>query len=330
VAKLNLAYVLLALLLATTANLANADEFLPPPTGLAEFPSFASDTFFEPPAGSPLSFRAQETTRPVWQENLTLFAGLDGSKQPQDFGVNANLGPRFAMDTGIPLMEEYGLGLHIGTSLVMAENAVRVYELVGEDEDRLQNFNTIGLYQRLDNGFSWAVAYDVLIQSSFDSFVLSQWRFRTAYQIAPQTEVGFTLNIASLDDDGTFGAAPVTLTPINMGTFFVRQFWQSGTQTTLWVGMGEGHGEDNPVTGRSAPADDHHIIGDDLLAQLKNQLALYGETNLTLPADTGSVDAFLGIQWYPWGNSYKARRGSMSPVLPMAGSPSFTVDLRQP
>ncbi len=317
------------LLLLLAAGTSQAETLLPGPQTTTGYPLFESDAFFESLPGEAPEFRAQCCARPGWQENLSLFAGLDGSKQPQDFGVNANIGPRFAVDTGVPLAPEYGLGLHLGSSLVFTENAVRVYELVGEAEDRQQNFNTIGLYQRMDNGFSWEVAYDVLIESSFDTFVLSQWRFRTAYQLAPQTEIGFTLNISSLEDQGNFGATPVTLKPIDMGTVYIRQFWQSGTQTTFWIGAGEGHGEDNPVTGRSQASDDDLILGADFLAPLNDHLALYGEANLVLPADTGAVDAFLGIQWYPWSSAYRARRGATSPVLPVASSPTFTVDLRQ-
>jgi hypothetical protein len=41
-----------------------------------------------------------------WGDELTLFGGLDGSKQPQDFGVNANLGGQAHFNWGLPLSEQ--------------------------------------------------------------------------------------------------------------------------------------------------------------------------------------------------------------------------------
>jgi hypothetical protein len=41
-------------------------------------------------------------------ENLSLFGGLEGSKQPQDFGVNAHFGGRFHANMGLPLLPECG------------------------------------------------------------------------------------------------------------------------------------------------------------------------------------------------------------------------------
>jgi len=41
---------------------------------------------------------------------LDFFAGIDGSKQPQDFGANANLGVRGRISYSAPLVERLGLG----------------------------------------------------------------------------------------------------------------------------------------------------------------------------------------------------------------------------
>ena len=39
----------------------------------------------------------------LW-DNVSIFVGLEGSKQPQDFGINANFGGRFALNWGFPLV----------------------------------------------------------------------------------------------------------------------------------------------------------------------------------------------------------------------------------
>jgi len=264
-----------------------------------------------------------------WLKNLSLFGGIEGSKQPQDFGVNANLGGRFHANWGAPLLSEYGLGMQLGTALVHSDNAVRVYELLGETGGRRQSYTTAGVFQRFDSGFSWGFAYDFLYQESFDNFFLGQWRIRTAYDFSTDWQLGLTVYIADRSDSGDFSATTVTLDPISQAHVYLRRFWSTGVQTTFWAGLSDGHGENNAVTGPSRSTNDVFLMGADFVAPLNNRLALYGETNLMMPADTGTVDAFLGVQWFPWGNAKRARRTAYAPLLPVAGSPTFSVDLAQ-
>lgn len=265
-----------------------------------------------------------------WLEELTLFVGIDGSKQPQDFGVNANLGSQTHINWGVPVYHPWGIGLQAGTNFVASANAVQVYELVGESTGRTQSYSTIGLFQRTEFGFSWGFAYDYLYQKSFDTFNMSQWRLRAAFDMTPQSQVGITANLSGGEDSGVFGTATaVTLEPITQANFFYRRFWQTGTQTTFWLGMANGHGENNAVTGPGRDQDPAFLFGADILAPLNDRLAIYGETNMIMPSDTGTVDAFLGLQWSVGGNAAASRRGHYSPLLPVASATSFSVDLRQ-
>jgi hypothetical protein len=265
----------------------------------------------------------------IWDE-LTFFAGLDGSKQPQDFGVNANLGAQFHVNWGLPVWQEYGIGAQIGTGLVTTGNAVQVYELLGEATGRTQSYTTVGMFQRTQNGWAWGLVYDFLNETSFDQFSLGQWRMRIAYDWGDCDQIGMTANIASQSAAGIFGAAtPVTLEPISQGTIFWRHFWETGAQTTFWIGIADSHGENNAVTGPAPNTGNVLVFGADILAPLTDHLAIYGEANLMMPADTGTVDAFLGVQWFPWGGANAARRGQFAPLLPMAAPTTFSVDLQQ-
>ncbi len=271
-----------------------------------------------------------ETGTPGWFDELTFFAGIDGAKQPQDFGVNALLGGQASMNWGLPLLPDWGVGLQLGTGVTAAANAVQVFDLLGETRGRLQSFTTVGLFQRTTGGFSWGFAHDFLYQDYFDNFSLSQWRMRTAYLINPSNEIGATVALRGRQDTGLFaGAVPVTLRSIDQGQLFWRRFWESGAQTTFWIGLADGHGENNAVTGPAPRKGEQFLFGADLLMPLTASLALYGEANMIMPADTGTVDAFLGIQWSPRGRSYQARRGCFSPLLPLAAPTSFAVDLLQ-
>lgn len=261
-------------------------------------------------------------------DELSLFLGLDGSKQPQDFGVNAHLGGQASMNWGLPFMPEYGVGAQIGTGVTSTANAVRVYELLGETTNRTQSFTTAGLFQRTDSGWSWGVVHDFLYEDYFDQFFLSQWRMRGARLVDACNEIGVTTSLRGQDDSGRFlSTVPVHLRSINQGHAYWRHFWQTGAQTTAWAGLADGHGEDNIVTGKTPGQDDVFLFGADVLMPLTSRLAIYGETNLIMPPDTGTVDAFLGVQWYPRGGAFTARRSAFSPLLGLASPTSFAVDL---
>lgn len=263
-----------------------------------------------------------------WLKSLTMLGGIDGSKQPQDYGVNANLGLQGNVNASIAIDEESGLGLQAGTGIVGSQNAVRVYELLGEATSRTQSYTTIGLFQRTDSGFVWAIAHDFLIEQSYDTFLLSQWRGRVGYDVNGLNQYGITAQLRGLEDTGNFLGGPVSLRTINQGSLYWRHTWETQTQTTFWLGLAENHGENNAVTGPSAAQGIVPLLGADFLAPLNDHFALYGETNLMMPADTGTVDAFLGLQWFPHGGAKLARRTRFSPVFAVAAPTSISVDLR--
>lgn len=263
-----------------------------------------------------------------WLRSLTFFGGIDGSKQPQDFGVNANLGLQGNVNSSFALSDESGLGLQLGAGVIGTQNAVRVYELLGQATDRVQGYTTVGLFQRSDSGFLWAVAHDFMVEESYDQFFLSQWRGRIGFDVDDANQFGVSAQLRGIEDSGSFAGGPVSLRTINQGSLYWRHIWESETQTTFWLGLADGHGENNAVTGPSPAQSTVPLFGADFLAPLNDHFALYGETNLIMPADTGTVDAFLGIQWFPGGGARLARRGRFDPVFSVAAPTSFSVDLR--
>ncbi len=263
-------------------------------------------------------------------DEFTALLAMDGSKQPQDFGVNANAGLQASMNMGIPLLREYGIGAQIGTNYTATDNAVRVYELLNETTKRNQSFTTVGFFQRTDGGFSWGGVHDFLYEDSYDHFSLGQWRVRGSYLLNSHNEVGITGHLRGQDSKGVWGTStPVTLRAINQGNLYWRKFWRTGAQTTGWIGMADRHSQDNIVTGPAPAKKDCFLFGADILMPLSSCLAIYGETNMITPFDTGTVDAFLGIQWYPRGKTFRARRGQFSPLFSTASPVSFSTDLVQ-
>ncbi len=263
-------------------------------------------------------------------DEISFLFSVAGSKQPQDFGVNANLGGNASVNWGIPIFKEYGIGAQVGSGITASSNAVRVYELLGESTGRTQSFTTVGLFQRTESDFAWGFVHDFLHEKSYDSFRLGQWRIRGSYLVTSNNEVGVTSTLQSYSDNGTFGSnTQVTLNPIDQGSLYYRRFWGTGAQTTAWFGIADKHGENNAVTGPSPIKKVPFLFGADVLMPLTSSLVIYGETNMIMPSDTGTVDAFLGVQWYPGGRAFRARRGKYSPLMSLASPTSFAVDLAQ-
>ena len=261
----------------------------------------------------------------LW-DNLSLFAGLNGAKQPQDFGVNANFGRRFHANWGIPVSEANGLGLQIGAAINETRNATQVFERVEGSKSRTQIFTTLGLFQRFSSGWSWAVSYDYLQQDSFDDFDLGQWRGYLGRWINDCTEVGIRGTLSEVRDRGRFTTIPVVLDPITQGTIYVRRIWASGAATSFWFGLAEGQSQTNLALGDLRPTDERFVYGTDIHCPLNDRLAIFGEANFIQPADTGTVDAYLGIVYYRGGTRGALKR-RFAPVLRVADNTSFATDL---
>lgn len=259
-------------------------------------------------------------------EDLSLFAGLEGSKQPQDFGVNANFGGRVHANLGLPLMAAQGVGIQLGTAINATDNAVQVFERVEGTQNRFQSFTTIGIFQRTAAGLSWAGGYDFLYQDSYDEFNLGQWRGEVACRLSVKCELGTWFAISACSDEGRFGATPVVLDPITQGSLFLRRDWENDAQTTVWLGVAQGHGEANTALGDLPPVAERVVFGADVFVPLSPLLALFGQANFITPADTGTVDAFLGVAFFP-GGSHGARDRRFAPRLEVANNTTFATDL---
>lgn len=262
-------------------------------------------------------------------ENISIFAGLEGSKQPQDFGINAHFGGRTAVNIGLPLVPEWGLGVQVGTAINATANAVQVVERVEGSTGRTQSFTTVGVFQRFDCGIVWGAASDWLYQDYYDNFFLGQSRARVGYALSLADEVGVQVSINGWSDTGNFGATAVRLDPLTQGHLYWRHTFASGARLGGWLGISEGHGEANAALGDLPPLGPQFLFGSDLFIPLNDRLALFGEANFIQPADTGTVDAYLGLEWRPWGGAMAATRSRYAPLMPVANNTSFAVDLRR-
>lgn len=267
---------------------------------------------------------------PAWNplDTLSLFGGLEGSKQPQDFGVNANFGSRWAANWGFPLLADYGIGAQIGTSINQTDNAVQVFERVGESSNRTQSYSTIGVFQRLDK-WRWGLGYDFLYESYYDQFFLGQWRGRGGYAVTEVDEFGVWFAISQHHDSGKFLTIPVTLTPLTQGSVYWQHLFSSGARTMFWMGVSEGHAQANLALGDLKKTGDQFVFGAEVDLPLNRYFSIYGQANFISPADSGTVDSYLGIAFYPGGHAYPATRNPFAPLLALANSTMFATDIHR-
>jgi hypothetical protein len=294
---------------------------------LSEACAQSSSDFWGAPDATP-------STGPEWSPNsanlfdgLSGFAGLDGSKQPQDLGVNANMGGRIAFNWGIPIVQEWGLGVQVGVAYNFADSAVQVLHRLNISDRRDQLYNTLGIFQRTDWGLNWSVAHDFLWESYYDNFQLGQWRARVGYQLTAADEVGVWSTIADFGDSGSVMGVPIHLRPINQVNAFWRHVWPSCAWTTLWVGGAQEHGRFVLVLPDTRDVRNSLVYGADLQIPLNDYLAIYGEANFMTPVSSGVVDAYLGFVFYPGGGARNALQKRFAPLLQTASNTSFAVDL---
>jgi hypothetical protein len=263
-------------------------------------------------------------------DHFDVFAGLDGSKQPQDFGVNALFGGRIAVNAGWLLDRESGLGLQAATSLNVSDNAVQVFEALGGSTHRVQNYSTLSLYQRSPLGFNWGFGFDLLRENYYDQFLLGQWRGKGGYLFTKTDEFGAWFTIPQIHDEGSFaGLVPVSLKPIQQTALFWTHQWESQGYTTVWGGYSRRHGEVNLALGDLDPVTYRPTFGAEVHVPLNDHVALYGQANFLSPFDTGTVDSFLGLTFYPGGGARRAPGNIATPVLPVANNTMFSTDLRR-
>jgi hypothetical protein len=260
-------------------------------------------------------------------ENLSVFAGLTGSKGPEDLGINANFGARADINWGFPLLQEYGLGVQAGTSCNYSRTAVRVIRSVDGTRDRTEEFTTVGLFQRTSCGLNWGLVYDLAYEEYWDHWDLSQLRGQVGYDITKNDECGVWGSCPLSSDTASTANQTFTLRPIGEGSVFWRHVWDNQSVTRVWVGVADEHNRFILVApGLSAV---HHpvLFGADVFIPLSDHLAIFGEANFITPNDTGTVTATFGIAYYPGGGAQRMAGSRFAPMLPVANNTTFSMDL---
>jgi len=212
-------------------------------------------------------------------KDVTLSSSVDAFKSPLDLdNQNGNFGFQFGVNGAIPLSEPFGVGVQAGTSAILSD--LHGTQFTGADI-RTQNFTTIGIFQRNPSRaprLSWGFAYDWLHDDYYTSMLFSQWRVKLGYQLRPQSELGLWACIPDQGDTALVGSQQFGFTnerfrPISQGNLYYSRCWESGTRTTMWIGIADEPGE--------------FIFGADARVPLTSRASLVGNFNYVLPSSGG-------------------------------------------
>jgi hypothetical protein len=260
-------------------------------------------------------------------DNFSLFFGLNGSKEPLDLGINANLGYRLAFNWGFALMENVGLGFQVGSALNYSQNALALLEQVDGVTNHWQNFTTLGVFQRSPSGISWGVAYDFRYDDYFDRTFAGQWRAQIGLPAKNDNEIGVWATFRDHGDTAVLGPFSYSVQPISQWNVYWRHIWTGEIVTRLWVGIASEHTRYNLLLPPNDSINHPFVFGGDIFVPLTDNLAIFGEAQFITPNDTGTVTALLGIAWYP-GTARGTARSRFAPLLPVANNTTFALDLR--
>ncbi len=73
----------------------------------------------------------------------------------------------------------------------------------------------------------------------------------------------------------------------------------------------------------------HLVYGAELSIPLSERSTVTGSANLITPAATGTVDAFLGVSFFPKRSALRQAPDTFAPVHTVANNPTMAIDLRR-
>ncbi len=188
-----------------------------------------------------------------------------------------------------------------------------------------QIFGTFGFYNRAPvdcDGFSGGLAYDILAQSGYRNFELSQLRTELSYNSSSdRCEFGFRGAFALNEDSCDYNlmgilSVPATARASSYYSLFARKRFQEGAEATVFGGATEwGEG----------------LLGAEAEAPLTARLSLKGSASCVLPKDRGILrgvkqeeawNVSVGLTW-SLGGKARTRGDSRRPLFDVADNGSF-------
>jgi hypothetical protein len=261
---------------------------------------------------------------PKWQE-LTLFGGAHGFKGPYDrMRDSGNFGFHEGINAGFK-MPFSTMGYQIGYQAVHSQLHGDKDTDIGDPHT--QQFVTLGLFQRVPDGFQWGVAWDMLNDERWGSVDFHQLRTELAFVDHGCHEVGlagaFHLNeheLSFVDEEDEIE-----------GT----EFWQATDQYLLFYRYHGRRGGEGRVYAGFTDNDDG-IFGADMLLPVHDRWSVETGFTYLIADDEAGHDGASNEAWnisvgLVWHYGCRARASHSSPYRPLfdvADNGSLIVDGR--
>lgn len=269
--------------------------------------------------------------KPLWMQDLSLFAGVHGFKGPADLGRNGNFGLQEGVNFGSAIGGPVAIGFQVGLTAVQSnffgdqtdQSLVLQQGLDITTADRDQVFFTAGVFHRaLCGGWQGGVALDLLHEAYYDRGDLTQLRAELGYVfIGGRREIGYFGSYGTGSD--TFRLADqslIELEPTDMSAFYYRRYFQAGGEGRLWAGF----------TGRRDA-----LLGAELLIPVGHSWAIENRANFLIPrqrrGSAGQPQESWGLTiqlvWYPGQPARCAGQSLFRPLFSVADNATFMSDV---
>jgi hypothetical protein len=202
-----------------------------------------------------------------WDQDLTLFGGVQGFKGPLDRGQNGNFGFHEGFNWGSPFWNAAGIGFQFGGAAAQSN----LNESVSFDRDRQQYFLTSGLFRRQVNcqGWQYGAVYDQLFDEFTESLDLAQVRGEMSY-LWNRHELGFWFSANVHSEIIASGTDQFEYTTVDLYAWFYRCRLYGNGEGRIWAGFTD---------------DSAGLVGADFRAPITASLALESNFNYLSPQD---------------------------------------------
>jgi hypothetical protein len=254
------------------------------------------------------------------------FSSTDAFKGPIDIGdANGNFGEQVGANSAVQIFPRLGIGLQLGTSLVLSDLKGIPYPLPNATI-RDQLFVTVGMFQRInreEGSLTWGFAYDWLFDEYYAGFNFGQWRVKAAWEFSPWNEFGLVTSIPEHGSSGAltdiFGGVDLLhFKPIAQGNFYWTHTFCNEASVTAKLGAAEKPGE--------------FVFGTDSRMPLTDSLAVTTDVSYIMPRASGGANGqaqeiwnvSVGLEFVPGA----FRRGCwprFQPFIPVADNGSMAV-----
>jgi hypothetical protein len=254
--------------------------------------------------------------REPWYTNVALFSTADAFKTPVDLdGLNGNFGRRVGGIASFPIFRDWGLGGQVSSSAGWYDWKGTLYT---GDQQRYQNFNSIGLFARsCTTGLGFGIAHDWLYDDYYTGLNLSQFRVAASWEVNCNNEVGFWGALPQRRDSAFVGAPAVNneFQSLTQGNLYWKHYWTDAAWTNIYAGLAE------------SPSDISY--GANTQVAVTSFLAITGAFTYVVPGSGGNIgreeeiwNLSFGLVFYP-GTAMAAQRSQFRPMFAPADNGNF-------